>query len=103
MAPEVIQGNGKIEYSKGVDWWALGTLLYEMLAGRPPFYNGDRGDPDPSGQPTPPTRTLTLALMGGVMFQRILHSPIPENQYVPPAAFDLVRKFLDRNPRTRYL
>jgi serine/threonine protein kinase len=34
MAPEIILGRG---YSKGVDWWALGVLLYECLAGYSPF------------------------------------------------------------------
>ncbi|KAL3893000.1 MAG: hypothetical protein SGPRY_014573, partial [Prymnesium sp.] len=30
LAPEVIQSKG---HGKGVDWWALGILIYEMLAG----------------------------------------------------------------------
>jgi len=35
LAPEVIQSKG---HGKGVDWWALGILIYEMLAGYPPYY-----------------------------------------------------------------
>jgi len=30
LAPEIFLGNG---YDKSVDWWAMGTLLYEMLSG----------------------------------------------------------------------
>lgn len=35
LAPEVIQG---LPYSYEVDWWALGTLLYEMLVGIVSFF-----------------------------------------------------------------
>lgn len=32
LAPEIIQSKG---HNKGVDWWAIGILIYEMLAGYP--------------------------------------------------------------------
>ncbi|KAJ2454034.1 cAMP-dependent protein kinase catalytic subunit [Coemansia sp. RSA 2424] len=38
LAPEVIQAKG---YGKSVDWWALGILIFEMIAGYPPFYDED--------------------------------------------------------------
>ncbi|KAM6949018.1 RAC-beta serine/threonine-protein kinase-like [Aplochiton taeniatus] len=37
MAPEVLVG----EYSRAVDWWGLGVIMYEMLCGRLPFYSRD--------------------------------------------------------------
>ena len=33
-APEVLRGRG---YSVAADWWSFGIVLFEMLAGRPPF------------------------------------------------------------------
>lgn len=34
MAPEMINGIG---YDKGIDWWAVGIMIYEMLVGCNPF------------------------------------------------------------------
>lgn len=38
LAPEVIRGD---EYTKAIDWWSVGTLIFEMLTGLPPFYTED--------------------------------------------------------------
>ncbi|EFJ20048.1 hypothetical protein SELMODRAFT_110120, partial [Selaginella moellendorffii] len=38
LAPEIILNKG---HGKPVDWWAFGVLIYEMLAGYPPFYDDD--------------------------------------------------------------
>lgn len=34
LAPESLARTG---HNKGVDWWALGILIYEMMVGKPPF------------------------------------------------------------------
>lgn len=38
LAPEVLKGD---RYGKEIDWWSLGTLMFEMLTSMPPFYTED--------------------------------------------------------------
>jgi len=33
-----------MEYGFSVDWWALGVLMYEMMAGQPPFEADNEDD-----------------------------------------------------------
>jgi serine/threonine protein kinase len=75
-APEIIQSKG---HGKAVDWWALGILIYEMIAGYPPFY-----DENPFG-----------------IYQKILAGRIEFPKHFDPYAKDLVKKLLtaDRSKR----
>lgn len=36
MAPEVVNKDG---HGKAADWWSLGIIIFEMLAGYSPFYD----------------------------------------------------------------
>ena len=38
LAPEILTNKG---HGKGVDWWTLGILLFEMIAGIDPFNDED--------------------------------------------------------------
>lgn len=77
LAPEIIQSKG---HGKGVDWWALGVLLYEFVAGYPPFYDEN------------PFRIYEKILVGVLEF--------PE--HFDPYAKDLVRKLLVADRTKRY-
>lgn len=79
IAPEILLGQEKKAYGKEVDWWALGTLLYEMLSGLPPFYD----------------KKVNL------MYRKILHDPLRPHARVPPDAFALVQQLLERKPASR--
>jgi len=41
LAPELVQGTG---HGKGVDYWALGILIFEMLVGRTPYVGNNPDD-----------------------------------------------------------
>ncbi|KAI9878191.1 MAG: hypothetical protein M1830_001583 [Pleopsidium flavum] len=78
LAPELLLGHG---YTKTVDWWTLGVLLYEMLTGLPPYYDENTNE----------------------MYRKILSEPLhfPGPEIVPPAAKDLLTRLLDRRPEQR--
>ena len=49
VAPEMVLARG---YSYGVDWWALGVLIYVIISGLQPF--GQRGQGERGGDNQPP-------------------------------------------------
>lgn len=41
---KLIQILQELNYGASVDWWALGVLMYEMMAGQPPFEADNEDD-----------------------------------------------------------
>lgn len=76
LSPEILRGKG---YDHTVDYWSLGTLLYEMMAGLPPFYS----------------KTTSA------MYEKILNAPISFPKYFSDPAKDLLTNLLEREPTRR--
>jgi len=71
LAPEVLKGEG---HGTAVDWWSLGTLLYEMLTGLPPFYSQNIN----------------------IMYQKILKGELRFPTYISPESKSLLEGLLTR-------
>jgi len=76
LAPEVLKGQG---HGLAVDWWSLGTLIYEMLTGLPPFYSQNIN----------------------IMYQKILNGELRFPSFVSPEAQSLLEGLLTREVEKR--
>ena len=76
IAPEVIYKKG---YDKGVDWWSLGCIFYEMLTGYLPFN----------------------IPKGGKISPKIFEVPVKFPKNISDNEIDLIKKLLTLNPKKR--
>uniref|UniRef100_A0A3Q4MLM9 protein kinase C n=1 Tax=Neolamprologus brichardi TaxID=32507 RepID=A0A3Q4MLM9_NEOBR len=76
IAPEILQ---ELEYGASVDWWALGVLMYEMMAGQPPFEADNEDD----------------------LFESILHDDVLYPVWLSKEAVSILRAFMTKNPAKR--
>ncbi|GAA6032758.1 hypothetical protein JCM8097_000777 [Rhodosporidiobolus ruineniae] len=79
LAPEIVQSRG---YNKSVDWYALGVLMFEMLAGYPPFFTEDSN----------PMR----------LYEKIIAGKIRYPAYFTPEAKDLLKSLLTNDITKRF-
>ncbi|XP_010462276.1 PREDICTED: serine/threonine-protein kinase WAG1-like [Camelina sativa] len=81
LAPELVAGNG---HGSGVDWWAFGIFLYEMLHGTTPFKGG--------------TKEQTLR---NIVSNDDVAFTLEEEEEGTVEAKDLIEKLLEKDPRKR--
>lgn len=76
LAPEVLR---KQPYDNTVDWWCLGSVLYEMLFGLPPFYSRDTHE----------------------MYDNILHKDLVMRPGASTAAWSILQALLEKDHTRR--
>ncbi|XP_022600211.1 serine/threonine-protein kinase N3 isoform X3 [Seriola dumerili] len=76
LAPEVLTDNN---YTRSVDWWGLGVLIYEMLVGESPFPGDDEEE----------------------VFDSIVNDEVRYPRFLSPESVSLIQKLLQKNPEMR--
>lgn len=76
-APELLVGEEAD--SRTANWWTLGSLIYEMLTGLPPFYDDNREQ----------------------RRRNVLQQPVHFPKSMEPSTIDLLSKLLERNLERR--
>lgn len=87
LAPEIVKGQ---PYGKSVDWYALGVLIFEMLAGYPPFFVDPTFDPS-STNPVSLYQRIAVGLPS-VVFPTAFNN----------LATDIIQKFMIADVSERY-
>ncbi|KAM4635763.1 serine/threonine-protein kinase N2 [Polymixia lowei] len=76
LAPEVLTENN---YTRSVDWWGLGVLIYEMLVGESPFPGDDEEE----------------------VFDSIVNDEVRYPRFLSPESVSIIQKLLQKNPERR--
>lgn len=76
LAPEVLTDS---TYTRAVDWWGLGVLIYEMLVGESPFPGDDEEE----------------------VFDSIVNDEVRYPRFLSPESVSVVQKLLQKNPEKR--
>ncbi|XP_058472692.1 serine/threonine-protein kinase N2 [Solea solea] len=76
LAPEVLTDNN---YTRSVDWWGFGVLVYEMMVGESPFPGEDEEE----------------------VFDSIVNDDVRFPRFLSPQSVSLIQKLLQKNPETR--
>ncbi|XP_029017132.3 serine/threonine-protein kinase N2-like isoform X2 [Betta splendens] len=76
LAPEVLTDD---TYTRAVDWWGMGVLIYEMLVGESPFPGEDEEE----------------------VFDSIVNDDVQYPACLPPDAICIIQKLLKKNPLKR--
>uniref|UniRef100_K7FQR8 Protein kinase N1 n=1 Tax=Pelodiscus sinensis TaxID=13735 RepID=K7FQR8_PELSI len=76
LAPEVLTDTS---YTRAVDWWGLGVLIYEMLVGESPFPGDDEEE----------------------VFDSIVNDEVRYPRFLSTEAIGVMRRLLRRNPERR--
>ncbi|XP_048687643.2 serine/threonine-protein kinase N1 isoform X1 [Caretta caretta] len=76
LAPEVLTDTS---YTRAVDWWGLGVLVYEMLVGESPFPGDDEEE----------------------VFDSIVNDEVRYPRFLSTEAIGVMRRLLRRNPDRR--